>query len=163
VEVAAAAVLRVADSSFQSGTWDRLGAWVTASYLTEKPNVDIAAMLRLTSLRGEVDGTVAEYGAKVTYDVSPLFLSIEAVGRSAFDAVASEEPPVGGGNVFKVSSTHRLVGLIEYGLSNGSSVLLGFGRVFEDFETGTTPLFSTVGLRIGLGGIPKIGIPGLGG
>lgn len=136
------------EDRFDERQTQRWGFWVTPAYRfaddSGESNVDALGVLRYIREKQD-DEDVFDVGARVIWHVNDeLALSAEYVRRETESSVETE-----------TDSTERLVGLIEYRLTDKLFLVGSYG---EDFATdeASGALVSTLGLKIGLGKEPRI-------
>ena len=157
LEVAGAAMGSFDGGRFGSGRLSRLGFWITPSYQLARPRLDVSAVFRAIFNRGDRSGANLDYGGRLSYDLAPLTISYELVGRASIDATVTTTDPNGQPTgTFTLDNTYRSAGSVEYKLGPGSSVLLSFGRNFT--EGNARNLIASVTLNLGLGAVPIVSL-----
>lgn len=136
------------EDRFDDRQTQRWGFWITPAYRfaddSGESDVDALGVLRYIR-ETQDDEDVFDVGARVIWHVNPeLALSAEYVRRKSEGSADTE-----------ADSTERLVGLIEYRLSEKLFLVGSYGEDFAVDEA-SGALVSTLGLKIGLGKEPRI-------
>ena len=157
LELAGAAMASFDGDRFGSGRLSRIGFWITPSYQLVRPRLDVSAVLRTIFNRGDRSGANLDYGGRLSYDLAPLTISYELVGRASIDATVTTTDLNGQTTgTFTLDNTYRSAGSVEYKLNAGSSVLLTFGRNFT--EGHSKNLIASVSLNLGFGTVPIVSL-----
>ena len=162
VELAAALAVRYPGDAFDQGNRDRWGAWATVAYQLERPRVDVLGVWRYLRLSAESDEWARDAGLRAIANFDNFDISFELVRRSATDrdpSVPQPDPTVTSGT-FTDFSTTRVTGSIEYRLSEAAGLFFTFGRDHAADPGSGQPLVSHLGVRINIGDLPNIALPG---
>jgi hypothetical protein len=149
LEVAAAIGAKVEDEDFDGGQVTRYGFWATPGYRLANRFVflGVARYQRDKETGGQ---NLFDVGGRLQLDAEEFILSVEAV-RRLLDNQA-EFP-----RADDMSST-RVVGTMDYRISDDYYLTASFGRDYQSTATGMSGLVSFLGLNVGLGRTPTVNL-----
>jgi hypothetical protein len=149
LDVAGGAVWDFPEEKVDQRRMQRWGAWITPAYRfassSGKSSIDALAVLRYIRKKQNHEDTIDLGGRLIWHYNDDLALSAEYVQRRNEGTAETE-----------AESTDRLVGLIEYRLTDNLFLVASYGEDFamDDEDSGT--LVSTLGLKFGLGKKEKL-------
>lgn len=158
-ELAVGTLFLFPSATFDDGRSEKLAVWVNLAYQLERPRLDMAALVRLTSNSGSGTGTLVDIGGRMSFELAPLTVSAEFVGRSAIDAQVTQSGPGQVAAILNLRNSYRATGSIEIALGDGSALVLGLGRDFDQPGGTAGRLISLAALKLGLGAINSINVP----
>jgi len=147
LEMATALAAKYPESDYERGRVTRFGFWVTPAYELERPRLSFVGVARY--LRdSETDATEAnlvDLGFRIQAEWEQLGLATEAVRRL-------------GNGANRTDDATRLMGLVDYRISDDLYLTASVGKDYEDRITGRSNLVSFMGLNFGLSKKPTVRI-----
>jgi hypothetical protein len=148
LEMATALAATYPEGNYAKGRVSRLGLWVTPAYELENPRLSLIGVARYLRDREEAqpEADLVDVGLRVQIEWEQLGLSTEAVRR----LVSASENDDG--------SSTRLMGLVDYRISDDLYLSASFGKNYENRLTGKSNLVSFLGVNFGLSRKPLVQI-----
>ncbi len=147
IELAGAVSARFPEGSWDNAEVDRIGIWLTPSYRPADDHLDFMAVGRfLRTLPSGVEASLLDIGGRVRWDRGPLSLSGEWIYRS-------RNPDAG-----PTTTSVRAVALLDYTVSRDLRITGSFGQNYDSDVPGARPLVAQLGIDVGLGRMPLVGI-----
>ena len=145
VEMAGGLAAAFPEDNFSRLVVSRIGVWVTPSYRPVGDSLDFIGVGRfIRALNDSVNATLLDLGGRVRWQTGRVLLSTEFVHRTR---TGTSGP--GGSSV-------RLVGDLEYRVSDQMAITASFGKNYDQgVRTGQT-LVSIIGVNFGLGPVPGL-------
>ena len=148
LEVAGAIGAKVEDGDFDGGKVTRYGFWATPGYRLEDRFVllGVARYQRDKETEGQ---DLFDVGGRLQFDTEEFILSVEAVRRLVENDVAVPRDDM---------SSTRVVGTMDYRISDDYYLTASFGRDYQSTATGMSGLVSFLGLNVGLSKTPTVSL-----
>jgi len=139
LEFAGGEVLDFAENDFDKAKISKYGGWLTLSYLLEKPNIDMIALVRgLKTKNGESFDADYDFGTRLAYKYSDLAVSFEYIHRFLRSSGIKE-------------NLNRYCFNFEYPFTDKIYLTGAFGKDFPKNKEKEDNLIATLTIGFGIG------------